>query len=283
MRGHRRRRTNEPNSRPHQESPALLSRRQVLQTLGALGFGASACTGPLISPSDETQRPWRDPPINAQAEADESARSNNVRALMDVLIPAERDEAGALLSPGALEVGAYEMLELRNFVSAARGQQLLPELPGPLLSGLGGFDEALRSAVSADLDALAFEQRRFVAFRHLPASERIAAVAEGFDRDEISPLLHFVRAACFIAFLGAVRSDAGLVAIGFPAFEDFTDRRAVSGYPRTTSGRLVDPQREDLRELAARGELDDYTYNMAPMPTPGDDLSSVLDAGGDLI
>jgi hypothetical protein len=88
--------------------------------------------------------------------------------------------------------------------------------------------------------------------------------------------------AAFLAWLGAVRSDIGLVAIGYPPFENHADGLAVSGYPRTTDGRLVDAEAEDLAALAASGELDDYTYNQVPAATAGVDLDDVLDARGDL-
>jgi hypothetical protein len=91
-----------------------------------------------------------------------------------------------------------------------------------------------------------------------------------------------LRAACFTSFLGAIDSDAGLRAVGFPAFEDMAAGIAVSGYPRTRDGRLIDAETEDLDALARAGELDDYTYNLQPEPTPGDDLSLVINADGDL-
>ena len=58
--------------------------------------------------------------------------------------------------------------------------------------------------------------------------------------------------------------------------------RAVSGYPRTRSGRTVDAAHENLAQLAAAHDLDDYTFNLAPAPTPGDDLTLLIDANGDL-
>ena len=48
-----------------------------------------------------------------------------------------------------------------------------------------------------------------------------------------------VRSACFVAYLGAAYSDVGLREIGFPPFENLADGLAVSGYPRTRTGRLI--------------------------------------------
>ena len=45
---------------------------------------------------------------------------------------------------------------------------------------------------------------------------------------------------------------------------------------------LIDAATEDLDALALTGQLDDYTYNLDPAPTSGDDLSAVLGPTGDL-
>jgi hypothetical protein len=169
----------------------------------------------------------------------------------------------ALLS-GSVEAGAERVLSLDNFVFLARAQGLLPNVAADF-EAPGGFDEAFHRLLNADLDALAFLQRPLTEFRHLPPHLMEAAVKAGFDDPALAPQLGFVRAACFLAFLGAVHSDAGLVAIGFPPFEDFEQKIAVSGYPR----------------LLASGATDDCTYNRAPDPTPGEDHSLVIDANGD--
>lgn len=260
-----------------------LTRRELLQVLGGLGISgalsALGCGG-SDGPDPETEKPPNriDPPA-----ANARVHSDNVRALMDVLLPAELDATGRVVVPGALEAGADEILQLERFVSLARGQGLLPVALEPVLGAIETFDAALRLTLIADLDVLAFVQRPLTPFRKLPLELQERAVAAGFADPLRAPLLSYVRAVCFLAFAGAIRSDVGLRAMGYPPFEDHQGGIAVSGYPRTTSGRLVDPAAEDLEALAAAGQLDDYTFNRAPMPTAGDSLDGVLDARGDLL
>jgi hypothetical protein len=99
------------------------------------------------------------------------------------------------------------------------------------------------------------------------------------DSDATRPIVEIVRVVAFVAYLGAPYSDAGLVAVGFPPYEDFASGLAVSGYPRTNSGRLVDAASEDLAALAKKGELDDYTYDERRGPFA---VAVGLDARGDL-
>lgn len=242
-----------------------LSRREVLDLLGALGFGVLAgCTGAPYSeeePEEILRTPGNHPPV-------EGARyTSNLRALMDLLLPAERNGAGQIVSPGALEAGAERVLRLENFVLVAKAQGLLPHVRDDFLSDGRPFDDAFARIIEADLDVLASAQRPLTPFRELPAHLMEAAVRRGFDDPARSPLLQFVRAACFFAFLGAIDDDRGLTAVGFPPFDDLAAGVAVSGYPRVLSD----------------GSVDDYTYNLAPAPTPSDDLTGVVDAGGDLV
>ncbi|MCA9618396.1 MAG: hypothetical protein KC731_05225 [Myxococcales bacterium] len=214
---------------------------------------------------------------------DPSGYADNLDALFDVLLPAERDADGAVISPGAREVGADALLSLDRFGPLASTQGFVPPLPADLVALFDGFDVALRSAINVDLDVLAGLQQPFVAFRDLSAAAREAAVAQAFDDDLRRPLYLVVRAAAFAAYLGAGRSDAGLREVGYPAFEDYAGGIATSGYPRTVSdGRRIDAESEDLAALAAAGELDDYSYNLAPLPTDAVDLASVLDENGEL-
>ncbi len=253
-----------------------------MKVLGLLGLG-TACGVRAEDPPpgkfdalDPEDYPYREVDELTQAEA-------TLLAAFDVLLPSERDAEGRVIVPGANDVGTLDMLALANFVPAARQLNLLPVLPAILDRAPETFDEAVRFVLAADLDALAFDQRPFTAFRHLPRELQEAALDEGFADPERAVGLTFLRAACFLAYLGGSDSKAGLVAIGFPPFEDAAANIAVRGYPRTTDGRLVDAETEDLAALAAQGVLDDYTYNLAPAPTLGEDLATLIDANGDLL
>lgn len=264
---------------PHLTVVAGWHRRDVLRVLGYLGFSAATGCGQVSESADDRgQFAGIDPDDYFYEDTDQAAAADRtIAAAMAVLLPSDFDAAGAL------EVEAMDMLRLENFIPTARTQNLLPPLPAVLDREPEVFDEPIRIAIAATLDGLASAERPLVRFSRLSDDEKGDALDRGFDDPAARPMLLFLRAACFLAWLGAVRSDAGLVAIGYPPFENFDDGVAVSGYPRTTDGRLVDAENEDLDALAAAGMLDDYTYNRAPEPTPGDDLSLVLDAGGDLI
>jgi hypothetical protein len=207
---------------------------------------------------------------------------DNVDALLDVLLPAETDASGNVTSPGAREVEADRVLRLDTFVPLAMAAGFLPPLPDHVTRGFA-TEGAAREALNLDLDALASLERPLTAFRDLPRDLQQRVLDAALANDAHRPAILVVRAAALAAWLGALYSDKGLCEIGFPAFENFEDGLAVSGYPRTKSGRLVDAAKEDLAALAAKGDLDDYTYARAPLPTPSDDLSRVIDANGDLV
>ncbi len=264
-----------------------LHRRTVLGWLSASGI----VTGCVADPSVEARDPqlpdredvdWPDAPAEPVDNVNDAA-VQNVRALMDVFIPTERDSNADIVAAGALEAGAMEMLELSRFLPSARALALIPQNATPGFEDLETFDAALRGLLSADLDGLAFRQHPLTPFRNLERHEQEAVVRDAMDDPLTRPLLVFARAAAFIAFLGATHNDLGLIYAGFPPFEDFDGGIANRGYPRTADGRVVDVDTEDLAELAARGELEDYTYNLEPPPTPDDDLSDILDANGDLV
>ena len=245
------------------------TRREVLRALGALGLGTSAL-GAACGPAPEPTNDFRstpEAPAPRLPQVERVAYETNLRALMDTLWPAERGLDGAVRAPGALEVGAEQVLRLDRFLLLAQAQGLLPGVSRELVEDREGFDVAFSRLMEADLDALAQLQRPLTTFRELPADLRFEAVEAGYRDPARAPLLQFVHAACVIAYYGGVYSDAGLVQIGFPPFEDITGGLAVSGYPRP----------------APDGGVDDYTYNLAPAPTPDDDLSGVLDARGDLL
>ena len=254
---------------------------QVLGWLGIGGLGAklAACATPTAATDDAD-------PLLPRLPFDDSPTPDpnigNIRALLDVLLPSERDADGTVRSPGALDVGAIDVLTIETFLPAVQALGLIAAVPERIRDDLAGFDVALVAILEADLAAMAYEHRLLTEFQQLPREDQERAIHEAMDDPVRGPALRFARAACFIAYLGAVHSDLGLRALGFPPFEDFADRRAVSGYPRSRDGRLIDADREDLAALAAADDLDDYTYNRAPAPTDGDDLAVVIDARGDL-
>lgn len=209
--------------------------------------------------------------------------ADDVAALCDVLLPTEYDRAGKLASPGASEANVDGVLRIQDFVAVATAQGILPPLPTTLVARLSGAADALRAAANADLAVLASRHKPLTAFRDLPRALQEKVVADAFADDAQRPLLVVLRAATFLAFLGAVTNDVGLRAVGFPPFESFEDGLAVSGYPRTKGGRLIDASKEDLASLAGKGDLDDYTYNREPARLAGDLLATVLDAAGDLL
>lgn len=229
-----------------------LSRRDVLRALAALGLGGVACVPP--SGASRAFEPVPEPPSPRLPTLDALPYESNLQALMDTLWP------------GALEVDAERVLRLDRFLILAHGQGYLPGVSKDVVEDRPAFDRAFARLLDADLDLLAQLQQPLSSFRELPLELRVAAVEAGYRDPAQAPLLAFVHAACVVAYYGAVYSDRGLVAVGFPEFEDLASGVAVSGYPRP----------------APDGSVDDYTFNLAPAPTPGDDLDAVLDAGGDL-
>jgi len=228
---------------------------------GCIDEPSVAATSPDLPDRDDVD--WPDAPDAPMDDVDEAAAAN-VRALMDVLIPTERDAKGDVTAPGALEAGAMEMLELSRFLPSARALALIPETSTPGFEDLETFDAALKGLLSADLDALAFRRHPLTPFRDLQRAEQEDVVRDALEDPLTRPLLVFARAAAFIAFLGATFNDEGLVYIGFPPFEDFEAGIATRGYPRTIAG-----------------VVEDYTYNLAPQATE-EDLSDLLDENGDL-
>lgn len=239
------------------------TRRDLLRALTGLSLGGFACMPPPRPRRLETDP---EPPKTGLPTLEPLIYQSNLQALMDTLWPATRDAEGQVLSPGALEVQAERVLRLDRFLLLAQAQGLLPGVSYDAVSDQAGFDEALSRFLELDLEALAQLQRPLTSFRELPLTHRERAIEAGYRDPVQAPLLTFVHAACVIAYYGAVYSDRGLVAIGFPEFEDLPDGLAVSGYPRTLSD----------------GRVQDYTFNQSPMPTPGDPLEAVLDEGGDL-
>jgi hypothetical protein len=260
-----------------------MNRRSALEALVGLGLVAAGA-GCRTRASDPADAPSPSlPPETGNGHAADAPYSDDVDALCDVLLPAERDAGGKVVSVGAREAGVAEVLRVASFVPLAQAQGLLPPLPDTVMRRLADLNGGFRDALNAALAAAALLQRPLTTFRELPRALQEAAVDQAWNDPAQRPALLVVRAACMTAYLGAVVNDLGLRDVGFPPFESFADGLAVSGYPRTKSGRLVDAATENLQQLDAAGDLDDYTYNREPAPTPGDDLSRILDAAGDLL
>lgn len=238
-------------------------------------LGCESAVPLVLDPKLPDQIPDGEPPMRG-------LYSDSVDALFDVLLPTERDAAGKVLVAGARDAGVDRVLRTESFIQLAIAQGLVRPIADEVVKGIEDLSGAVRTMMNRRLDALATLEKPQAAFHELPLGLQTAIVARLFDDDAARPLMLVLRAVAFVAYLGAVESDVGLRALGFPAFESLGDGRAVSGYPRTRSGRLVDAKNESLVVLAAAGELDDYTLNRAPVPTVGDDLSLVLDAQGDL-
>jgi hypothetical protein len=258
----------------------VLSRRQALIGFALAALTTQACASPTSqsASSAKTDPSAKDPGALAPGVAYEDSTD----ALMDVLIPADRDASGAVTCKGAREVSAGRLFGDQELVSLAQGLGYLPALSDDALTAATASEGGLRVALNDALDLAAARERPLTAFKDLPADAMNRVVNAMFDdtnADGIATLMEAARVVAFVAYLGAVYDDGGLVAVGFPPYESFADGLAVSGYPRTTSGRLIDATKEDLRALDASGELDDYTWNVAP---PAFAVALTLDARGDL-
>lgn len=237
----------------------MLTRRQALLGLGLGLFAATTQTACDVSDSTRDAQKRGAPKGTLDGAA--AGFTDNVDALFDLIIPAERDAVGNLISPGAREAKPDGILSIDRFAALASALGFLPPLSEATLRGFAELGGAFRVAINANLDALAFVERPLTPFRDLPRESQEAVVARAFDDERQRPAMLVLRAAAFFAWLGAITSDVGLRAVGFPPFEDFAAGIAVSGYPMG-------------------GE--DYTFNEEPKATT-DDLDGVLDAYGDLV
>jgi hypothetical protein len=242
--------------------PAAISRRRFLAAM-ASGSASAALLLVGCRPSSELRPPML--PDQTAGEGPAAPHTDSVDALWDVLLPTEYDAAGNVIAAGAREAGVDHVLAGENLLRAATELGLVSRLQEPVLALFDDFGGVARAALNQALDAAAALEHPLASFATLSPAQQDAVVQRGFDDERSAPLLRAARAACWLAYLGAVTSDVGLRAVGFPAFEDFDHGVAVSGYPRMTAG-----------------AADDYTYNQAPMPTVGDDLSLIVDANGDL-
>lgn len=255
-----------------------LTRREAL-----LALAAAVAAGCAPRPEEFTPRDWEPRSSDQDAIDTDLVFADSVDAAFETILPAERDAQGRVVVPGAREAGADRVLSTEGFGLFALAQGFVPGLPDRAVALLRQAGDAFRIAANAELDALAALRRPLTAFRDLPADLRHEVLTGAFDDPARKGTVLVIRAAAFAAYLGAITSDVGLRAVGFPKFEDWNAHLAVSGYPRSKKdGRLLDPTKDDLSAVAARGELDDYTFGIAPEPTPGDDLSLVIDENGDL-
>jgi hypothetical protein len=223
-----------------------LKRRDLLQWAAAAGLLGACGDGMGLKPTLKLpDEPGTGTPPSPPVYAD------SVDALFDVLLPAEAT------SPGAREAGVDRVLEVEHFARLAVAQGLVPPLDESVLSALDDLTGTARGALNAALDGRAQLERPLARFSELDRVTQERIVTHGFDDDTQRPVLLVMRAACFVAWLGAVVSDAGLRDVGFPPFENFDDGLASSGFS-------------------------DYSVNQPPAATAGDDLSAVLTAGGDL-
>jgi len=254
-----------------------VGRRSAILALLAIAGAASGCirSEPTRASGTKTQ-----PPSDPGPVVQKISYEDNVDALLDVILPADRGPDGSVLSPGARELQAGRLFGDNDFVALATGLGLLPALKSDAVQAATASEGGLRTAINALLDVRASRVSPLTKFSELTRGDQISAVDDAIADDTAKPFIDIVRVVAFVAYLGATYADDGLVEIGFPPYEDFANGLAVSGYPRTTAGRLVDATTENLNALAASGTLDDYTYNLAPAaPT----VALGLDANGDLL
>jgi hypothetical protein len=258
-----------------------ISRRRALLALAGVGIAAASVgCGSSDVPSRPVTLPAQEPGATAPAA---EPYADALDALADVLLPAERDASGRVVGVGAREARVDLVLDAARFAPLAVGLGLTPQLSDAATAALATSGDAFRTALNLELDALATLERPLAGFKDLPADLQEKIVARALDDERLAPSILLVRAACMAAFLGGVATDAGMVAVGLPPYEDHEGGLATSGYPRRLkSQHLVDAETEDLFAIAAANDLDDYTYNRAPFATPGDDLSAILDERGDI-
>jgi hypothetical protein len=256
-----------------------LTRRESLQTLAALlvPMVSAACASKPAGPQDLTL-----PNENPSSELpDRGAYADSVDALFDVFIPAERNADGVVVTAGAREVYADTLLETKNFAALALALGFLPRSAAEFAKSVQGVAGAFRTSMNTALDGRAQVEKPLSTFKDLSRTAQERVVSAMFDDAAAKPGLQVLRAAAFAGFLGATRSDLGLRSLGFPAFENIDDSLACSGYPRTKTGRLIDVAKENLAALERAGDLDDYTYNKAPLASAS--LAGILNAEGDLL
>lgn len=272
-----------------QTSPGFaqcLSRRAWMRGV----LGAAGCTAIGCAPAEGEEGPWPDldlPWDDGDARGLDlvdvgEVERLEIEALMEVLLPSDVDEDGVVVGVGAREVRAFDVMRIRRFVPLAQSRGLLPRALGQEFEDAAGIDRALIAVLAADLGARAAERILGLPFRDLPREEQEQVVRDAFEDPRRRDLYQVPRAACMLAYLGALYTEEGLVAVGFPPFADRGERLANTGYPRTPDGVIANPAAVDMAALRADGRLDHYSYDRRPDPTDEDDLSGVLSSTGDL-
>ncbi|MFT3836038.1 MAG: hypothetical protein QM723_03450 [Myxococcaceae bacterium] len=225
----------------------FLSRREILAVALAIA-GCRARPMPGNPAKLPDQLPGDPPP--------DERFSDSVDALFDVLLPAELDADGALLSVGARETGADQVMETQSLVKLLIAQGLIGPLEENVIAALDDLRVTARASLNVQLDLLAQQERPDTAFRHLSRPLQEKVVQRAFDDDAMKPVMQVLRAVCFVGWLGGTDDDRGLRELGFPAF-------AQPG------------------QLESSG-FSDYSFDRDPGVTPGDDLSAVMTSTGDL-
>lgn len=223
-----------------------LGRRGFFQAIALLALGCNATARDRDANDDARAKPLDPADVDGTPKYEDATD-----ALFDVLLP------------GAREVDAGRFFGDRELVSLVTALGLLSTHDGEALDALADASGGLRAAINVVLDGLASRRAPLARFAELSPASRAALTDEAFDADETRPIIEIVRVVAFVAYLGATYSDAGLVAIGFPPYEDFDAGIAVSGYPRKTK----------------TGAIDDYTYDEEPGPFT---VALGLDDRGDL-
>jgi hypothetical protein len=254
----------------------LMTRREAIGAIFALSAVVSGC---VRAAPEETVGTKTSPPSDPGDLSNNVSYEDNVDALLDVFLPADRDATGVVTSPGARELQAGRLFGDSTFIDLATGLGLLPALKSDVVQAATAAEGGLRTTINALLDVRAAKVSPLTKFSDLTRGDQLSVIDDAYGDDTVKPLLDIVRVIAFVGYLGALYADDGLVAIGFPHYEDFANGIAVSGYPRTTDGRLIDATTEDLGALAASGKLDDYTYNATPAAFS---VALGLDANGDL-
>ena len=258
----------------------VLSRRQAMIGLFFAALASPACAAAGGSGGGTgSNGPADKAPLDPGQVAAPLKYEDSVDALLDVLVPADRDAKGTVTSPGARETSAGQLFGDTELVALAQGLGYLPALSDSALTAAQSSEGGLRAAISAALDVAASRERPLTAFSDLDRDAQLRVVDAMYTDSTLSTLVEVVRVIALVAYLGAIYNDQGLIAVGFPPSENFADGLAVSGYPRTTTGQLINPESANLHALAANGTLDDYTFNEAP---PAFAVALGLDPRGDL-
>jgi hypothetical protein len=211
--------------------PRCPCRRMFLRYIGITGAVALL---PLAGCTGSDQDADVDPDHGGKGDLwDDPHKTGTFRALVQVLLPRERDVAGAL------DTNALGALSLSSHLPLVINSGYLPPLPEQLTDHLDVIDELVRDLIVTDLDTAARAKHGLIAsFRTLSIPDQIVLVAERFAERTVAPVFELVRLLSLSTFLGAPFNDRGLQAIGLPAYENFADDLCSSGYPDYSPNRI---------------------------------------------